>query len=68
MTYKLSAHLDGGTIVLDGPLPPNLNLPKITVIIEESANGVRSQDLAQSQSGFVQEVLLDEAEDIWSND
>lgn len=67
MTYRIPAHLESGTIVLDEPLPSGLHLPRIVVEICEAASAT-AEELAQSESGFARTVLMDSAEDVWEND
>lgn len=68
MTYRLNAHVKGDSIVLDDPMPPNLNAARVTVLIEEPAGRPSPEEMAQSHSGFATEALMDPAEDVWEND
>ncbi len=67
MTYRINAHFESGSIVLDEPLPTDLGPARIVVEISEAV-GTTPEELAQSESGFARMVLMDSAEDIWEND
>ena len=68
MTYKIPAHLEGDSIVLDAPPPPDLKHAKITVLFEEPHQEPRPDEIAQSQSAFISDILLNDQEEIWNND
>ena len=71
MNIKMKAHIQGGSLVLDEPLPTDLENGEVVVFIEklsQNSKNLRPGELAQSQTGFARSVLLDPEEDIWEHE
>lgn len=68
MTYKLKAHWEGDVVVLDEPVPSEARSTPPQVLLEINVPDPTAAEKAQSDSGFVRNVLLNPQEEVWEND
>jgi hypothetical protein len=69
MTYTLHAKIDHGRLVVEEPLPAELGEGPVRIVLSsELEQRPAAEVLAQSQSAFAQDILLNADEEVWSND